>query len=161
MTIDLKMANHTNRELELMLEGRKPLAVFCDEVSVLPNEHIIPEARFAPHVASGMMVREQITLEGPYHPGLGRHTQEVYVLFALAHEAWRIRAFVLIKRVRARTGEYNETLERIESELLGYTQAEIDAWCANCFSGCAPRLRGRGPVAGAPSSQEPRDSPLP
>jgi len=42
---------HDDRELELMLAGRKPLAMFTE---VLPLESgLIPEADFAPHVASG------------------------------------------------------------------------------------------------------------
>jgi len=47
IVVDLKAANHTNRELELMLAGKKPLAWFYDEISVLPHEKIIPEARFS------------------------------------------------------------------------------------------------------------------
>jgi hypothetical protein len=50
--IDLQAANHTNRELELMLAGRKPLAWFYGEISGLPNEGIIPESRFGPHAPS-------------------------------------------------------------------------------------------------------------
>ncbi|MBB4845120.1 hypothetical protein HNP55_003666 [Paucibacter oligotrophus] len=130
--IDLQAANHTNRELELMLAGRKPLAVFYDEISVLPDERIIPEARFAPHVASGRFVRAEAVLSGPFSPRLRRDFRAKYVLFALAAEAWRIPAFLLVQRVAERTG-HNEMRERLVSSLLGYTDAEIDAWCARSF----------------------------
>jgi hypothetical protein len=48
-----------------MLEGKKPLAMFADEISVLPNEIVIPEKDFAPHVESGLIVREEFELPGP------------------------------------------------------------------------------------------------
>jgi hypothetical protein len=68
--IDLRAANHTNRELELMLAGKKPLAWFYDEISCLPNEAIIPEKRFEPHVDSGAFVRAEALFEGEYLPHL-------------------------------------------------------------------------------------------
>ena len=43
---------HTGRELQLMLEGRKPLAMFYAGTDELPWEELIPEHAFAPHVAN-------------------------------------------------------------------------------------------------------------
>lgn len=132
--IDLQAVNHTNRELELMLSGKKPLAMFYDEVSCLPNEEIIPEARFAEYVDSGRFVRGEETYEAEFHPELGRLMRMQYVFFALSEEAWRIPALALLLRVRYRMNSHrSEEVERIESTLLGYTEEEIDAWCDHRF----------------------------
>ena len=123
-----------------MLLGRKPLSVFCDEISVLPNEEIIPEERFRPYVETGRFVREETVLVGEYHPTLGRDVRLRYVLFALRAEAWRIPAFLLAQDVRRRMGRHSEDIERFESSLLGYTPEEIDAWCNHLFR-CSGALR--------------------
>lgn len=128
--IDLQAANHTNRELELMLSGRKPLAMFFDEISCLPHEEIIPEERFSPYVENGRFVRSEEIFSAEFHPELGRKAQIKYVFFALAEEAWRIPALALLLRVCYQmNSRHPEEIERIESSLLGYTQEEIDAWC--------------------------------
>lgn len=119
---------HTNNELKLMLEGRKPLAIFSDEVSCLPNEHIIPENAFAPYVESGQMVRQEETLEGPYSDLLGRTTLIKQVLFSLVDEQWRITVMLQLQRQLYKTGEWNETCEGIQGFLLGYTEEEQEEW---------------------------------
>lgn len=132
--IDLNAANHTNRELELMLAGKKPLAMFCDEISVLPHEDIIPEGKFCPYLRNGLFVRGEETYTGTFHPGLKRNVRIKYVFFALAEEAWRIPALSFLLRVRYRMDSWHsEEMERMESFLLGYTDEEIDAWCDHCF----------------------------
>lgn len=132
--INLNAANHTNRELELMLAGKKPLAMFYDEMSVLPHEGIIPEEKFAAYVSNGLFVRGEETYAGEFHPGLDRQEQIQYVFFALAEEAWRIPALSLLLRVRYRMNSWHsEEMERMESFLLGYTDEEIDAWCDHRF----------------------------
>ncbi len=95
--IDLVSANHENRELELMLTGRKPLAMFYEELSFLPDEEFIPEKRFSPYVANGKFVRGESDIAGPYSQKLGRETIIKYVLFALKKEEWRINAMLLLK----------------------------------------------------------------
>ncbi len=131
--IDLVSANHENRELELMLAGRKPLAMFYEVLSLLPEEEFIPEEKFSPYVASGQFVRGESDIAGPYSQKLGRETKIKYVLFALKEEEWRINAMLLLKKQHARTLAWNETCERIESALLGYTDEEIDTWCRKAF----------------------------
>ena len=134
--IDLEASNHTNRELELMLSGNKPLAMFYDEISFLPHEEIIPEESFAPYVLSGRFVRGDETYTGVFHPDLGRNEEIKYVFFALAEEAWRIPALSLLLRVRYRTRNFqSEEFERMEGALLGYTDEEINAWCDFRFRG--------------------------
>jgi hypothetical protein len=131
--VDLRAANHTNRELELMLAGKKPLAMFYDEIGGLPNEEIIPEEHFRPYVEAGRFVRDEVVYNQGFHAGLGRDAQIKYVFFALAEEAWRIPALRLVQSVFRRTGRHTEEIERMESSLLGYTAEEVDAWCDHQF----------------------------
>jgi len=129
--IDLIAANHTGRELDLMLEGTKPLSMFYGEISELPDEEIIPELKFSPYLNRGLFVRGEVEVEAAFHPQWNRKVKTKYVFFALAKEAWRIPAIILLKKSQSKTWEWNETLERMESSLLGYTDEEIDAWCAS------------------------------
>ena len=79
--VDLITANHTGRELALMLDDKKPLAMFYAEVAELPNEVLIPEQAFAPHLMSGAIVRADITMESGYSASLGRnaHIRSVFL----------------------------------------------------------------------------------
>jgi hypothetical protein len=131
--IDLEAVNHANRELELMLVGRKPLAVFSEELSFLPDEELIPEEAFSRYVASGKFVRGEAVIPGPYSQKPGRETKLKNVLFALKEEEWRINAMLLLLEQHAKTMVWNETCERIECALLGYTDEETDAWCKKAF----------------------------
>jgi hypothetical protein len=115
-----------------MLEGKKPLAMFYAEISELPNEDLIPEEAFGVHVASGRFVRGETTVEAAYHPKLERNVLVRYVFFALKDEAWRINAIRLLLKESAKSG-WNETCERMEGSLLGYTDKENDAHCRGRF----------------------------
>ena len=118
--VDLISANHTGRELALMLSGKKPLAMFYAEISELPDESLIPDGAFAPYVTSGQFVRGEITLESGYSVSLGRNAQIRYVFFAPAAEAWRITATSLLRESFAKSHcPWNEALERMEGRLLG------------------------------------------
>jgi hypothetical protein len=116
-----------------MLEGRKPLAMFYAEVSELPNEELIPEKAFGLHVTSGRFVRGETTIEAACHPQLKRNVRVRYVLFALKDEAWRIEAMKLLLKESGKSG-WNETCERMEGSLLGYTDIENDAHCKGRFT---------------------------
>jgi hypothetical protein len=133
--IDLLAANHTNRELELMLAGKKPLAVFWDEESFYPNDEIFPETHFSPHVNSGRLVSKSLTAKGIFIPKLGRTAQWKYLMYAVAEESWRIPAMVHLINIRLNTISMwqSEGLERYESSLLGYSDEEVDAWCLHRF----------------------------
>lgn len=126
--VDLVAANHTNRELELMLGGKKPLSMFYAEVSELPDEQLVPEQRFAPYVAKGQFVRAEKVLPGPFSPKLGRETKLKFVLFATPNEQWRIPAMLMLKEQHAKTGAWNDACERVECFLLGYSEEETNAW---------------------------------
>ena len=129
--IDLKEVSHNDRELELMLQKQKPLAMFYAEASELPNEELIPESKFEPHLSDQTFIRSELIVPGPDCPKTQTETQLKYVLFALRGEAWRIEAMALLIEQHSRTGEWNETCERMECFLLGYNEEETNAWCAN------------------------------
>lgn len=116
---------HTNRELELMLEGKKPFAAFVD---VHPKNHdaeVIPEKDFAPYVEKGTFVRhEHITF------GLPHGTRRV--LYALPNEQWRIHAHLLLWETADKIG-WNEGFERMEGRLLGYEEWQNDFHIENRF----------------------------
>lgn len=117
---------HEDRELELMLAGRKPLAMFTE---ISPDETgVIPEADFAPHVESGRLIVREVfepLEEEPENSG-GQFVRRV--LYALPEESWRIDAMLLVCRVAANLRRWDEGLERVTGELLGYDKRQIDAF---------------------------------
>ena len=131
---DLEAANHTNRELELMLSGSKPLAMFYALTSELPDEELIPENLFSPHVANGIIIRREALISDLFNQKSNHETTIKYVFFALKNEDWRINAMLLSKEQHAKTNLWNETCERIECALLGYSDDEIEAWCKQSFT---------------------------
>ena len=121
---------HTNRELEMMLAGKKPLAWFYEEKTLLPNEDFIPEDAFGVYVKQKRFVRSEMYLPGGYSQQLNINVCIKHVAFALADEAWRISALFLLLEQQHKTKDYNsETLERMLGRLLGYTEEENDAYC--------------------------------
>ncbi|MBZ9763182.1 hypothetical protein LB553_20175 [Mesorhizobium sp. CA8] len=118
---------HTNFELPLMLEGRKPLAVFQDTYPVEWLAEML--VRFDPFVRSGRLVRRIIDTpfteaERARFPKFERWRR---AFFALPGEEWRIDAYLLASKVSAKTG-WNEALERMEGSLLGYENWQNDWW---------------------------------
>jgi hypothetical protein len=118
---------HTNRELELMLQGTKPLAAFSEVLELSYDEWIIPEKAFAPHVARGAIVKREHIFAGP----LDRKSRSV--LYALPNEEWRIDAYLLMWEVAQKSG-WNESMERMEGRLLGYEEWQCDFHIQNRFS---------------------------
>lgn len=118
---------HTNFELPLMLEGRKPLAMFQD---AYPTQWLKDTLkRFDPVVRSGRLVRRIVDTpfteaERALFPGFRKWRR---IFFALPGEEWRIEAFLLVSKVSAKTG-WNEALERMEGSLLGYEDWQNDWW---------------------------------
>ena len=112
---------HTDYELPLMLEGRKPLAYFYDQRSWL-NEYLAP---FEPYVTTGELVRQVI--DDPKNGSGGNVDCLSRVYIALPSEIWRIEAHKLLRAVSAKTG-WNESMERFEGSLLGYEDWQNDCW---------------------------------
>lgn len=110
---------HTNRELELMLRGTKPLAAFVGLYPPNPDVDDVPESAFEPHVSSGRFFkREYVFVDRDGHR-LRR------VLYSLPSEGWRIDAYILMWLTAERTG-WNVGFERMEGSLLGYEEWQND-----------------------------------
>ena len=120
-----ELVNHTGRELELMLAGLKPMAMFYAQTDELPNEEFVPDVAFRPHVKAGTLARAEIEL-GTTTPA-GTPTVVRYVFFALRSEEWRMQVMAILVRNLYAGGGWNETCERVQGTLLGYSDAENDA----------------------------------
>ena len=119
-------APHEERELELMLAGRKPLAMF---VEIVPYESgIVPDEEFAPHVAAGRIVMREVFKTDPRLPPHVRDGRVRHVLYALPNEAWRIDAMLLLFSVYDQQGGWDAGLERMTGKLLGYSDKSVEAF---------------------------------
>ena len=109
---------HEGRELELMLAGEKPLAMFSD---VVGSPYPWPDAAFAPHVASGALVMKE------FHSTTrdGKHRLR-HLYYALPQEEWRIaRAHAYsMKSYDAPCREAEEDCIEM-GRLLGYSEREV------------------------------------
>jgi hypothetical protein len=122
---------HTGFELFLMLEGMKPFAKFAVEYPAQVDE-FPEETLFEPHVLAGTLIK-RIMIE-PFEKPIGRSRGRVFegmrqVFYARCGEEWRIDAYDLLRKQLAH-GPWNETLERLEGSLLGYTDQQNDWWIA-------------------------------
>ncbi|MCW0234343.1 MAG: hypothetical protein OJJ21_12155 [Ferrovibrio sp.] len=112
---------HELRELELMLAGTKPAAMFGEAIQF---RDIIPEDDFAPHVAAGRIIKREYYWDDPES---GHSFIEIY--YALPGEEWRIdalRELNLIAYNKLRPWAADD--DREAGHLLGYTDAEVDAF---------------------------------
>lgn len=124
---DLSYEIHTNRELEFMLKGIKPLAWFSDMIF---DDHDMwePDPEFERQVELGNFVKHEMReLWEPFtsngHLVKGRWAR----FYALKDQAWRIPAFMLFRKV-ADKHPWSDALERMEGSLLGYTDEQNDEW---------------------------------
>jgi len=110
---------HEGRELELMLAGSKPMAMFSDALHV---SDYFPDADFDPHVAAGTIIRvEEIIPRPPF--------EMRYLFFALPGEEWRIeKALVMVRNLCAGTVEDHEADSARMRELLGYSLEDISVF---------------------------------
>ena len=119
---------HEGRELELMLAGKKPLAMFNDD---LPEGMEPPEIAFDPYVVEGRFSKGEIYVPAPEF-GNGRLR---YYLYALPGEAWRMGRLIDIQRGffedRVKT---TPDLETEVGRLLGYAEADINLFVTRWFS---------------------------
>lgn len=119
------MDNHVGSELRLMLEGKKPLAMFYYNKGV-GDRDIVPTDAFLPHVESGRFKMEEFDVEGDSDSPLSTIT---YVLFAVAGEAWRIPAMkIALTAQRDNFHRPDEGIDRIIGMLLGYSKQSIDEY---------------------------------
>ena len=111
---------HTNRELELMLAGTKPLAMFVDGKDCFPDAVLRYLRMFDRHVREGRFIRRDHVSRSSTSAAYITHR----ILFALPSEAWRIDAMIELKASSTWTDDH----ERREGELLGYEDWMNDHW---------------------------------
>lgn len=123
---------HTGYELALMLDGRKPFARFSIEYPVEPGD--FPEGDlFEPYVQSGLLIKRVMDNE-PFEKPVRVSNGRVYlgvrqVFYARRGQEWRIDAYMLLWK-QLEHGPWNETLERLDGSILGYTDQQNDWWHA-------------------------------
>ena len=110
---------HTNRELPMMLAGEKPLAVFCDSYVPASDSKVICDEKFEPYVQGGRFIkREHIEIDFR-----DANNSMRWIFYALPSEAWRIDAYILMKKT-AKINGWNDGFELMEGSLLGYTDEQ-------------------------------------
>jgi len=114
---------HQGKELELMLAGRKHLAIFCEAIvegKYIPEE-IIPEKAFAPYVAKGALCRFSRDFLSPKLPYPAR-----YVCFTTPRNEWRAEAFLeMHNECISGKRPFDDAHEFFVGRLLGYEDADI------------------------------------
>ena len=111
---------HEGRELELMLQGEKPAAMFYD---IEPyTEGIIPEDEFQPYVDAGKIVKKET-----FH--VFRDAQVRHVYYARPDYSANIDRLIEITKHQydsERKTSWPEELERETGKLLGYSDEAIE-----------------------------------
>ena len=110
---------HTNRELGLMLSGRKPLAAFRWIEGYEVDAELRYLRMFDRHVRRGRFIRWERTQPVPKLPGV----LDVSVFYTLPGEEWRVEAY---RELFSFTGKWTISHERRQGELLGYTDWQND-----------------------------------
>ena len=112
---------HDGRELDLMLAGVKPLAMFTD---VVPSNYEWPDITFEPHVLSGTLVKREFLTDTKDGQHKIRH-----LYFALPGEAWRIEKAHTLSLMTFDTWceKAEESCAQL-GRLLGYEEDEIEAF---------------------------------
>jgi hypothetical protein len=113
---------HTNRELELMLAGKKPLAVFAHErVEGFKKSDALAGQDFERYVATGTISEHVRSFERQLPDGSPVSID--YYFYALPGEEWRVQAYCLLLDMLHKTG-WCSHLEWVEGTLLGYTEEQ-------------------------------------
>jgi len=118
---------HNGRELELMLQGDKPMALFQAEPGMDTED--IGDADFEPFVKDGRILRFTTIDSG---------TSVEERRYCLPTEEWRCKLSLLIS-LMCRSGEAfdvftSNDLARLEGTLLGYSKEEIETFVAHAAS---------------------------
>ena len=114
---------HEGKELELMLLGEKPMAIFHDYVpdSGEIEEYIVPEKAFAPYVMQGRFVRFEREFLSLKNGSLIR-----YVCFTQPSETWRAEFFLWLKsEFYSAHIKHDVSHDILVGKLLGYSDEDI------------------------------------
>jgi hypothetical protein len=110
---------HEGKELDLMLAGKKPLALFY---AIESEAWILPEEQFDLHVAMGKIVKADFLFK-PISPAA---PVVKCVLYALPSETARVpEAAEILRTVFEERTAPTDDQERALGRLLGYTEADI------------------------------------
>lgn len=118
---------HTNIELPLMLERKKPLSMFTEMYPVPDGSSTIPEHLFDPYVENGLLSKLEYCEPMP-HLAPAYHAMRV-VLYALRGEEWRLSAYAMVRNLASKVG-WEDNLIRLEGTLLGYAEWQNDVYIA-------------------------------
>src|SRR5438477_11135485 len=88
---------HDGRELQLMLEGKKPLSMFLTDNTVEYEDY--PDKRFDAFTSEGRFVKDVRIEKFVLVNGVEMRTRRI--LYATASQAWRIPAMLMIQDIYA------------------------------------------------------------
>lgn len=112
--------SHTNRELELMLSGKKPMAVFSDAYPNRIGSALYSNQPFEKFVAKGVINRT-LKIRRVENPIPAKNLFAImWDYYTLPGEEWRIEEY---EKLWDGT-RWTLTKERRQGELLGYTAEE-------------------------------------
>ncbi|PWR23935.1 hypothetical protein [Zavarzinia compransoris] len=117
---------HEGRELALLRQGTKPLACFTGLEAEGGAFAFLDEDELAALVAEGLVVTEEAWSEARGPDGAAHRLHHLYV--ARAGEAWRIPALRMIEAIYGQGPGWRPDLERVIGALLGYGEAEVEAF---------------------------------
>lgn len=101
----------SGRELELLLSGKKPLAVFYRAVHECYDEKDGQD--FGEHVKAGDLSETRFFIQNK-----DQSFRIMYVAYCKKEEQWRAELYRSIKKIGQKV--WNEELERLEGQILGY-----------------------------------------
>ncbi len=123
MTFPAGIGPHNGRELELMLSGRKPLAIFSAEPGMAP-EHV-GDSGFARHVERGEIL---------FFSWVEPHFGIEWRAYCLPTEEWRAKLCLLLWKMDSdgtRRDVFTPAdLSRLHGTLLGYSKEDIELFIA-------------------------------
>jgi hypothetical protein len=118
-SVDPSIAPHEGKEIELMLAGRKPLALFY---AIESEAWVIPEQQFDCYVTLGNFVKADFL----FKPFDSAAPVVKCVLYALSSEAARIpEAVKILRPIFEELKAPEADQERMLGRLLGYTEEDI------------------------------------
>jgi hypothetical protein len=114
---------HEDRELELMLSGKKHLSLFTLEQGI--EREVFLERQFDLRVAEGLFIKDVRIVH--YVSADGEEIAMRSVLYATVGEAWRIPAMRMVQDVYSSMGPgWRPDLERVIGSLLGYDRNDVE-----------------------------------
>ncbi|RUX74099.1 hemin receptor [Mesorhizobium sp. M7A.F.Ca.US.006.04.2.1] len=121
------IAPYNGRELELMLRGDKPMALFAAEPGMDTED--VGDAHFGPIVEEGRILK---------FSQVDSKTSVEERCYCLPTEEWRCKLSLLIARMCRSEAAFDvftpNDLARLEGTLLGYSKESVEAFVAHAAS---------------------------